>query len=60
VAPYSVGGVRCANLARSATDSYPVNTVHPKALYSHMAQYIAFDTQVGLALCFRGELDVNK
>ena len=43
VAPHSVGGVRCANLARSATDSYPVNTLHPKALYFHMAQNVAFD-----------------
>jgi len=58
VAPHSVGGVRCANLARSAKDSYPVNTVHPKVLYFHMAQYVAFN--IGLNLCVRSKLDMQS
>jgi hypothetical protein len=49
VAPHSVGGVRCANLARSATDS---------CSDFHTAQDVTFD--IDLTLYFRITLDVQK
>jgi hypothetical protein len=48
VAPHSVGGVRCTNLARSGTESCSVNTVQLNALYLHMAQ----DVTCGIGLSY--------